>query len=205
MRKMITSIAAILAVSALMVGAASAADKLVVKGTNGTDTVFAVSDTGVLTMGTSAFTPDTAAKVHIKEAKSGVLSLRVENTRIIGANDTLAQEQFVLGPVGQEHVIFQVLSDVQPSFPQVALMNAYTHDFYIRTNAQNVFKVFRVGAVADTLTLKNGNVGIGTASATSKLQVVGLPVYADNAAALAGGLTAGAFYRTSTGVLMVVF
>jgi len=42
----------------------------------------------------------------------------------------------------------------------------------------------------------NGNVGIGTTSPTSKLQVVGLPVYANNAAAVAGGLTAGAFYRT---------
>lgn len=41
-----------------------------------------------------------------------------------------------------------------------------------------------------------GNVGIGTASPTSRLQVVGLPVFANNAAALAGGLTAGAFYRT---------
>ncbi len=51
----------------------------------------------------------------------------------------------------------------------------------------------------------DGNVGIGTSTPTSKLQVVGLPVYADNATAIAGGLTAGAFYRTSTGVLMVVF
>lgn len=50
-----------------------------------------------------------------------------------------------------------------------------------------------------------GNVGVGTVSPTSKLQVVGLPVYADNAAATSGGLTAGAFYRTSTGVLMVVY
>lgn len=42
----------------------------------------------------------------------------------------------------------------------------------------------------------DNNVGIGTQTPTSKLQVVGLPEYADNAAALAGGLTIGAFYRT---------
>ena len=40
------------------------------------------------------------------------------------------------------------------------------------------------------------NFGIGTVSPTSKLQVVGLPIYADNASAVTGGLTAGAFYRT---------
>lgn len=49
----------------------------------------------------------------------------------------------------------------------------------------------------------DGKIGIGTGSPTSILHVVGLPVYADNTAATAGGLTAGAFYRTSTGVLMV--
>ncbi len=36
---------------------------------------------------------------------------------------------------------------------------------------------------------------IGGTIATSPLQVVDLPVYANNAAALAGGLTAGAFYQ----------
>lgn len=41
-----------------------------------------------------------------------------------------------------------------------------------------------------------GNVGIGTATPHSKLAVVGLPVYASNAAAIAGGLAAGDFYRT---------
>lgn len=50
-----------------------------------------------------------------------------------------------------------------------------------------------------------GNVGIGTATPGSKLSVVGLPTYADNTAALAGGLVAGDFYRTSTGVLMVTY
>jgi hypothetical protein len=50
-----------------------------------------------------------------------------------------------------------------------------------------------------------GNVGIGTNTTTSKLQVVGLPSYEDNDTAIADGLTVGAFYHTSTGIVKVVF
>jgi hypothetical protein len=76
-------------------------------------------------------------------------------------------------------------------------------------DGNSLFKIasFSASADVDRLTIKrdNGNVGIGTSNPTSKLQVVGLPVFADNTSAIAGGLTLGAFYRTSTGVLMVVF
>ena len=49
----------------------------------------------------------------------------------------------------------------------------------------------------------DGKLGIGTTVPTAKLQVVGIAEYADNAAALTAGLTAGAFYRTGD-VLKIV-
>lgn len=76
-------------------------------------------------------------------------------------------------------------------------------------DGNSLFNIASFSASGDInrLTIKrdNGNVGIGTNAPTSKLQVVGLPEFADNASAIAGGLTIGAFYRTSVGVLMVVF
>ncbi len=62
----------------------------------------------------------------------------------------------------------------------------------------------------------NGFVDIGTqqlmsvpfafqANKATAIKNAGLPVYADNAAALAGGLVAGEMYRTAAGVLMVVY
>ena len=62
----------------------------------------------------------------------------------------------------------------------------------------------------------NGFVDIGTqqlmsvpfafqANKATAIKNAGLPVYADNAAALAGGLVAGEMYRTASGVLMVVY
>jgi len=72
-----------------------------------------------------------------------------------------------------------------------------SHVFYAAINATSSLELMRIRG--------DGKVGIGTANPTSKLQVVGLQVFADNSAAISGGLTVGAFYRTSTGVLMVVF
>ncbi len=50
--------------------------------------------------------------------------------------------------------------------------------------------------------------GITEAKAAADLalaRIENLPVYADNAAAIAGGLAVGRFYRTATGVVMVVY
>jgi hypothetical protein len=52
------------------------------------------------------------------------------------------------------------------------------------------------GATQLVTVLPSGNVGIGTIAPKAPLHVVGLVVYANNAAAITGGLTAGAFYRT---------
>lgn len=57
----------------------------------------------------------------------------------------------------------------------------------------------------DVIVTFDGRLGVGTTTPTSKLQVVGLPIYVDNAAAISGGLTIGAFYHNGDGVVRVVF
>ena len=44
-----------------------------------------------------------------------------------------------------------------------------------------------------------------TSAKAGTIENAGLPVYADNAAALAGGLAAGQMYRTATGDLKIVY
>ena len=70
----------------------------------------------------------------------------------------------------------------------------------------NYLAKFGETGLSNSLIFDNGtSVGIGTTSPKSPLHVVGLPSYATNAAAIAAGLTAGAFYiLTGTGSLMVV-
>ncbi len=71
-----------------------------------------------------------------------------------------------------------------------------TGKYLIYTNTNNLYFNNVASSTFPLTILNSGNVGIGTATPTAKLQVVGLAEHADNSAATTAGLTAGAFYRT---------
>jgi len=83
--------------------------------------------------------------------------------------------------------------------------NAVRISYYGNTQWLTALSIQNSGAFFGNLLLMpdGGNVAIGTSSPTAKLHVVGLVEYADNATALLGGLTVGAFYHTA-GILKVV-
>ena len=74
------------------------------------------------------------------------------------------------------------------SYGQAAGLNIFTYDSYDLT--------LGTGNTARVTIKSGGNVGIGTPTPGSKLAVQGLTAYANNAAAITGGLAAGDFYRT---------
>lgn len=74
-------------------------------------------------------------------------------------------------------------------------------------NSNSKYSIYIENTISSPiLTVRNdGNIGVGTFTPTSKLHVVGLPTYANNAAAIGAGLTAGAMYiRTGHGLDIVV-
>lgn len=92
----------------------------------------------------------------------------------------------------------------------LAALRDSAYDMWFQTGAQNGggyrWYTAGAGAITERMTLtKAGRLSVGTPSPTSNLHVTGLPTYADNTAALAGGMTAGAFYRTATGELRVTY
>jgi len=91
--------------------------------------------------------------------------------------------------VGYEATRNNTANDVVAIGHQAGKDNTVSNQFIIKQTNINAVPLIQ----GDFAT---GYVGIGTITPTAALQVVGLDVYANNAAAVAGGLTAGAFYRT---------
>ncbi len=101
------------------------------------------------------------------------------------------------GDVGLVYLANSASGSAYYATPRVLVIGASTGvPIYINTN----------GTASHGLSIATtGYVGVGTTAPTSKLQVVGLPTYATNALAIAGGLTVGAFYiLTGTNALQVV-
>jgi hypothetical protein len=121
-------------------------------------------------------------------------NIRANTSVTISGNPFQSLPDFVLG----KNYMVGVSSDLAVADPSLLILTPTTNGGP-HVEAHNgtptagalVFRVANDGTVTTS-----GKVGIGTTSPTSPLQVVGLPVYANNAAAVAGGLTAGALYRT---------
>lgn len=71
--------------------------------------------------------------------------------------------------------------------------------FYVRGSAADTF-----GETEALRVTYDGKLGLGTTAPTSKMHVVGLPLYDTVGAATTAGLTSGAVFRTSGNVLMIV-
>ena len=86
---------------------------------------------------------------------------------------------------------------------QGAGINIYNEDAGARANSISFLAGNGVGTVMTVAA--NGYLGIGTDEPASQLHVMGLPVHADNAAAITAGLTVGAFYHNGDGIVRVVY
>ncbi len=184
---------------------ALAANKLIVNGTDGVTPKFAVTDTGYIGVEQGAPTsaihvigPGSARDAQIMlqhnpptdtaSGGGGILLYFNYNNQLPSSGDRLGYIYFGSydGSTQRNPAGLRAIADGTwvsgTSAPSAFIMETTPSGSLTRT---------------ERLRINNaGYVGIGTNAPTSILQVVGLPVYANNAAALAGGLTVGAFYRT---------
>jgi len=147
----------------------------------------------------------TSNSVNAVSVDGNTFSVDALNNRIgIGINAPTANLHIsgINGNLGSGNALFQLTDTTLGS---------------IGVDNGNLANAFRIIAINTNIELQsttngnqlvlntNGNVGIGTASPTAKLQVVGLTIHANNAAAISAGLTAGAFFHNGDGILRVVF
>lgn len=184
----------------MMASVAGATDKLIVKPLSGTTNVLVTTDSGPT--GFNYNTPKYSADV----ANQGGANTSQLHFSMTGADNggyitSVAENNFYIssGAVFQAGAWIQKSTDGKSVFfgSGAAGFTAYLNQGATVGGAVTASPKLRI--------TYDGKMGLGTLTPTSALQVVGLPTYADNAAATAGGLTAGAFYRTATGVLMVVY
>jgi len=125
----------------------------------------------------------------------------INSTAIGFASQALGNESLAIG------------SDIRTdSYREFSLGSHNTNGGGNPTTWVNTDRLLSIGNGTSMLTqsnalviLKNGNTGIGSDNPTSKLQVVGLPIYTNNTAALIAGLTVGAFFHNGDGVVRVVY
>lgn len=160
----------------------------------------AASFTTVAQVGIGTTAPVNALEVH--RVSDGLnAAVRIVNT---SANSNIGHKFLYLGVAGPT-------ATATPSWLNAGVLEAATSGGLILsaydTDAQIKFEVASRSLTA-MLIGSNGRVGIGVpagANPTSQLQVVGLETHADNATAIAAGLTTGAFYHNGDGVVRVVF
>lgn len=211
-RSIVAGVAVLAALVLPMV--AGAADKLIVQDGNikvqksGADKMV-VTDTGRIGVGTTL--PDAA--IHVKAVGTVAYpdnSIKVEGNATSGSGGFIGYltKSGGLPTIGERigFVYFGSYDSItNPAIPaplHATGLKAAAEKSWTTSSTPSFFAFETTPELSKTRVERmrisaNGNVGIGTTGTpTSKLQVVGLPQYSNNAAAVAGGLTVGAFYRT---------